>query len=197
MFPNRQFVVGFFCTLLATAGPLWAVESEGHEQPGLLSVDVGSAVWTIVLFFVLLVVLGKFAWPSILKGLQDRESKIRGDLEAAEQAAAKARQMQGEYEQQLSDAHDQVRKLIDQGRADALDIAAQLKQTAQDEIAQIRDRAESDIRSAKQQALTDIYTQTAVLATDVAGRILKRQINSGDQQQLVDEAVNELNRSRN
>ena len=155
------------------------------------------AIAAIIVFVVLLVVLKKMAWGPILKGLQDREAKIRGDLEAAEHSAAKAKQAQSEYEQQLSDAHEQVRKLIDQGKVEAQRIADQLKQAAQDDIIQMGERAESDIRSAKEQALTDIYTQTATLATDVAGRILKRQINSGDQQQLVDEAVNELNRSQN
>ena len=186
--------------VLASSAVTLAAESaaEGHEEPpGLLNVDYGAAVWTILLFIILLVVLGKFAWPPILNGLRDREDKIRGDLEAAEQAAAKASRLQSDYEQQLTDANARVRQLIDQGRADAQKIAAQLKQDAQDEITLMRDRAATDIQSAKEQALTDIYTQTAALATNVAGRILKREIDVADQQRLVDEAVNELDRSRN
>jgi len=174
------------------------VASDASAEPSTpFAGTIYQSIAAIIVFVVLLVVLKKMAWGPILKGLQDREAKIRGDLEAAEHSAAKAKQTQSEYEQQLSDAHEQVRKLIDQGKVEAQRIADQLKQAAQDDIVQMGERAESDIRSAKEQALTDIYTQTATLATDVAGRILKRQINSGDQQQLVDEAVNELNRSQN
>ena len=54
---------------------------------------------------------------------------------------------------------------------------------------------EADIAAAKELALNEIYAETALLATDVAGRILKRQISETDQQQLVNEAISELGRA--
>ena len=48
--------------------------------------------------------------------------------------------------------------------------------------------------AAREQALAEIYARTASLATDVAGRILKRQISADDQDQLVNEALARLDR---
>src|SRR5689334_18680374 len=75
-----------------------------HAQPPLLSADPGAAIWTLILFCLLLVILGKFVWPTILSGLQAREGKIRGDIQSAEAANAKAQQTLAEYQKQLAEA---------------------------------------------------------------------------------------------
>ncbi len=149
-------------------------------------------------FLALLWILKSKAWGPILKGLQERENKIRDDLESAERSAKQAEQTLGEYRQQLTDANAEVKQIIDKGRADAQQLASQLKEQTQDEITRLRQRAEAEIASAKAQALGELYAEAATLATDVAGRILKRQIAETDQQQLVDEALAELGKaSRN
>ncbi len=40
--------------------------------------------------------------------------------------------------------------------------------------------------------MTEIYAQAATLATDVAGRILKRELTARDQQRLVEESLAEF-----
>jgi F-type H+-transporting ATPase subunit b len=167
-----------------------------HEEPGLLSVDYGSAVWTIVLFVVLMGVLGKFVWPQILKGLKGREEKIRDDLQRAESAAKQAMGTLREYELKLAQAQDETRRMMEQARGDAQKLSAQLKHEAEVEINQLRVRAEGDIRGAKEQALNEVYAAAGGLATDVASRILRRQISVEDQQRLVEESLRELAQRR-
>ncbi|MAE66365.1 MAG: ATP synthase F0 subunit B [Phycisphaeraceae bacterium] len=197
MFRTTSLIIGAWTTLSFAAGATVRAADDGESKPGLLEVDLGSAVWTIVLFVLLLLVLGKFAWPNILKGLQDRESKIRGDLERAETAARDAEARVSEYEQRLAEANEEARRIIDQGRNDAQKIATQLTDQAQSDIDQTRQRAEADLDAARQRALNEIYATTATLATEVAGQILKRQITSEDQQALVDEAIGRLGDTRN
>jgi F-type H+-transporting ATPase subunit b len=157
----------------------------GHEQPGLLEVDIGSAFWTIVLFVVLLLVLGKFVWPPILQGLQNREQKIADDLRHAQTAANEATQTLKKYQEQLAEAQAEAGRMIEQGRADAQRIAAGLKDQTQSEIDQMKQRAEADIQAATQRALGDIHAQAATLATAVAGRILEREIRGDEHQELI------------
>ena len=163
----------------------------GHKQ-GLLDTDPGSSIWSIVLFVVLLAVLGKFAWPPILRGLQDREQKIRGDLQNAEKAARDATRTLEEYHAKLAAANEDSRKLIAEARTDAERVAAQLKATAKADVDQIRQRAQEDINAAKEQAINEIYAQTASLATQVAGRILQREIRPEDQQRLIEESLQQF-----
>jgi F-type H+-transporting ATPase subunit b len=65
---------------------------------------------------------------------------------------------------------------------------------AEAEAAHQRERAAAEIVQAKNQALQEIYTQAADIAVAVAGRILQRQIDAKDTQQLVDQSLSELGR---
>ena len=62
------------------------VQTSGQEQqPSLMSFDPGVALWTILTFVFLLLVLKKYAWGPILKALDDREKYIKDSLAEADQ----------------------------------------------------------------------------------------------------------------
>ena len=54
----------------------------------LLTPDLGLLFWTLLSFLVVLFILGKYAWPSIVKGLKDREKSITDSLATAEKVRA-------------------------------------------------------------------------------------------------------------
>ena len=174
-----------------------AAEAHGDEMPFLLDVDLGSAIWNLIVFLLLLAVLAKFVWPPILKGLQQRDEKLRSDLEGAERANRDAQETLNQYKTQLAEAQREAQRIIEQSRSDAQRVGAELKEQAQNELTQMRQRAEADIETAKQQAIADLYEQTAVLATQVAGQILKREIRPEDHQSLVQESLSGLAATRN
>ena len=153
------------------------------------------AIAAIIVFLVVLLLLKKLAWGPILTGLQDRENKIKGDLQAAEKAALDAKATLEDYRRQLANAADEGRKLIEQAKNDAQRVATTQREQAAAEIAVAKQRAEADIRAAKEQALAEVYEQSAILATNVAGKILRREITSTDQQALVRESLAEMNKS--
>jgi F-type H+-transporting ATPase subunit b len=76
-------------------------------------------------------------------------------------------------------------------------LASELKAKADVELGAMREKAMRDIDAAKRAALAEIYTESATLATTIAGKILRREVNTGDQQRLVDESLAELRSSRN
>ena len=68
--------------------------SEGGANP--VSFQVLPAVTAFVVFGVVFAVLAKFVWPTIAKGLDERNSKIVGEIKAAEEARAAAKAAQAE-----------------------------------------------------------------------------------------------------
>lgn len=170
-----------------------AADAGEHKQPELIDLKWQEAVYTIIVFGIFFVVLSIFVWPKILASLQAREEKVRGDLKDAEDAAKQASTTLAEYKQQLADAQKQAQQIVDESRGAAQKVAAQVKDQAQAELTQMRQRAEADINTAKERAVSEIYEQTATLATQVAGQILRREINVGDQESLVRESIARLN----
>ncbi|HEX5720110.1 MAG TPA: hypothetical protein VF179_28395, partial [Thermoanaerobaculia bacterium] len=58
---------------LAFAVPALAAEAEhGGGESNIFAGDVGNAIWTLVIFLLVLFVLGKYAWGPILGALQGR-----------------------------------------------------------------------------------------------------------------------------
>jgi len=182
------------CVALAVAATAVAASesANGEGDPSLFAGTIAQSLAAVIVFLILFVVLSKFAWGPILKGLQDRERKIKEDLHRAETASREAASMLQEYQNKLAEGHAEAGRIIEQGKSDAQRIAAGLKEQAQKEIDQMRHRAQSEITTAKEQAITEIYSQAAELATTVAGRILQREINPTDHQQLIKESLDTL-----
>ena len=183
----------FLITTLAINAATFAADTDGtQEPPSVFEGTIAQSVAAVIVFLVLLGVLYKKAWGPILTGLQDRENKIKSDLESAEKQAVEAAQTLDAYRTQLKEAQAEAAGLIEQARKDAEQVAAKLRSDTEADIKSIKDRATSDIASAKEQAVKDIYAQAAQLSTTIAGRILQREINADDQQQLVQASLNEL-----
>lgn len=169
-----------------------------HEDAGskLIVPEVVVAVATIVVFVLLLVILSKTAWKPILAGLQAREKGIRDAIEGAEKANADAKSMLAEYQAKLASAAEEARKIVEEGRRDGEALKSKLHADAQAEAGRERDRALRDIEIARQGALKDIYDQVAVVATEVAGKIIGQRLDAAGHRRLVDDAVSSYERSR-
>ena len=89
------------------------------DRPDPLAFDPDLAIWTAIVFLVLLGVLGKFAWGPIVDGLEKREQTIADNIAAAERASEEAKAMLAEYEAKLAGAADEVRAMLEEARRDA------------------------------------------------------------------------------
>lgn len=178
------------------ASPLLAEETAkaGEATSPLYEVPQGliTGVVTIVIFVILVAVLGKYAWGPILTGLKAREDKIRKDIADAEAARKSAQAQLDEYNRQLATAQQKVQDMLSQATRDAESLAASIRARAQQESEETKERAIKDIDAARDQALSDIYQQTADLATRVAEKIIRRNLNADDQRDLVNQSLQEL-----
>lgn len=175
--------------------------AEGGKERSLVPSPTDPALWqemlwSVVVFSIFFAVLAFVVWPKILKALQAREDKQRGDLEAAEKANADAKATLAEYERKLADAHAEARQILEQTRTDADQLRAKLKADTEAEMTKLRDQASADINRAKQAALQDLYAHSAELATAVAAKILQRQVTEPDTQRLIDQSLEELNQRK-
>jgi F-type H+-transporting ATPase subunit b len=166
--------------------------AEAHGQPNILAIEAPLAIWTVVVFGVLLIILAKFAWKPMMKALHDREEHVEHCLLEAERARNEAERLMAENQKNLAKAAEQMRAMIESGKKEGEAIAASIVQKAQAEAEAARERAERDIATARDQALEEIFTKTADLAVAVAGKVLSRDLTDADQKRLADAAMAEL-----
>jgi len=184
-------------------GTTTAHATEGHEAAEPLMPDlfktttITSAIWVLVIFGIVCLILYPTAWKNIMAGLKAREQRIRGDIAAAEAARTKAEATLKEYNTQLAAAEQRVRDLISAATADGEKMAAQIRARGEQEANDAKDRATKEIEAAKKQALTEIYDQTATLATSVAEKILRRSLNADDHRDLVTRSLDQVSNIKN
>jgi F-type H+-transporting ATPase subunit b len=161
-------------------------------SPELIKVDSLPAITAIVVFLVAFIVLATVVWPKITKGLDERNEKILSEIRAAEAAQVKAKAAQAEFEKRLEEARAEADRTVRAARAEAERQAEELRARAAKELEDMKNRATQELEGAKRAALSEIHAMAAGLATAVAGKILKREIQAGDQKRLVEESLSEL-----
>src|SRR4051794_7218687 len=169
----------------------------GHEGPeyGLMNTDkqaLYSAVWVLIIFIILLAVLYPTAWRNVLAGLKKREERIRTDISEAEATRARAEATLKQYNEQLAAAEARSREMIAHATTQGEKLASQIRMTAQQEAEEIKERATREIEAAREAAVRDVQNQAAELSTLIASKIIRRNLNSQDQADLVREGLDQL-----
>lgn len=157
-----------------------------------VAVQVMPFVTAIVVFGVAFFILQMKVWPRITAGLDEREKKIRDEIQSAEDARKEANAALQQYEASLVKARQEASEMIAKARGDAQAAADELRRRNDAELTDMKQRATKDIASAKAAAITEIHAHAASLAAAMASKILEREISVDDQQRLVEESLAQL-----
>lgn len=184
-----------FLVSMALAAPALAAEAE-HGEGGAnnpFAGDFGNALWTLVIFGLVLFVLGKFAWGPILNTLQARETFIRESLETAKRDREEAEARLREYEERLAQARAEATAIVDEGRRDATAVKHRIEEDARAEADKMIERAKREIQIATETATKELYQLSARLATDMAGKVIGRELTPQDHERLIAESLDGMN----
>jgi F-type H+-transporting ATPase subunit b len=163
---------------------------EGQHDLFGKAVDLG--VWTLLVFLLLLFILSKFAWKPMMQGLEQRERAIHAALHEAQQAREEAARLRAQLEEQMRNANEQARNLLDEARRAGERTTAEMIAEAHKKIQAEHERLQREMNLAYSQARRNLQTEAAQLATLVASKVIRRQMNHDDHRQLVEEALAEL-----
>ncbi len=182
--------------LTVLAFPMVAAAADGAaphgEQPSLFTGDLGNVIWSLATFLVVLFVLGKFAWKPILGALQKREDFIRESLASAKRDREESERKLKEYTDKIVAARTEATAIVGEGRRDAEVLKRQIEEDAKGEAKAILERARREIQIATDTAVKELYSLSAKLATDVAAKIIRKELNPRDHERLIEESIDEL-----
>lgn len=163
-----------------------------QEAPSQILPETNEIIWGGLAFLVLLFVLWKFGLPPIRNMMKQREDRIRGDLERAEEAKTEAEGVLAEYQRQLADARNEAGRIIEEARQSADQLKRDLTARAEADAAQIRERANQDVRLATERATADLQGRMAELTIELAEKIVQRNLDRDTQTALIESYINEV-----
>ncbi len=161
------------------------------ENP-IFKPEPGLIIWTLISFFILLILLKKVAFPPILKGMKKREETIKQQLEEAQKTKKEAENLLEDYRRQLAEARSEAQKIINEGKSLGENMRKEIVQKAQAESNQIVKRAQEEIELQKQKAILELQEKIADLSIMAASKIINKSLNTEDNRRLVEEYVSKV-----
>ena len=170
---NRYF--GFFIALFAIQNDLIAAEA------GMPQLDpkywASQAFWLILVFTVLYISIAKFYLPKIKSNLDNRENRIKDDIEDANKFNELSDSKLKEYEKILENAKKEVIKIHIESK-NLLDKEIQTKKnTIEKEIEKEITKAQKEIGDLKKNYISDIQKISENIASSIIETISGDKLN--------------------
>jgi F-type H+-transporting ATPase subunit b len=163
-------------------------EAEAHQGPASpFEVNFGLFFWTWLVFFALLYVLKRFAWPPLLQATVDREKRIQKLLDEAEIRNKQAQSLLEEHQRLLAESRTKAHAMI----VDAKQIAEKERAIAMEktlqEQQQLLERARRDIAGERERAIAELRQEAVDLSLAAASKLIGQRLTSEADRKLVEE----------
>lgn len=160
----------------------------------LISPGIGLIFWMTLAFLLLLLILGKFVWPPIMRALHERETAIEQSLHQAEAARREMEALHFSNEKLLREAKEERDALL----RDARKVREKLIEDARDKAAveaeRILESARERIHHEKMAAITDLKNQVANLSVEIAEKLIAQELSDpAKNKQIVEKSLGEIN----
>ena len=159
--------------------------------------DPGLYLWTIATFGVLVLLLRKFAWKPLLEALERREKQIAGAVDDARKAREELERVKVDSAQVLTEARREAETIVSRARSDSALLRDELRKKAADEAAGIVTNAERRIQQETAKAIQQIRGEAVDLSLAIASKVLQRNVSKEDNERLIADVVNSLEKRPN
>ena len=153
---------------------------------------IGLLLWTTVIFLLFWGLVGKFAFRPIKDSLKKREEDIQSALDEAKKAKEEMAKLNTDNQRLLNEAREERAKLLREAKLTGDKLIAEARDKAKEEANKIVIDARNEIENQKNKALVEVKNQVGQMSIDIAEKLIRQQMNSPEQKNLVDRLVNEI-----
>jgi F-type H+-transporting ATPase subunit b len=147
-------------------------------------VDVIISLINITVLFILLRLI---LWKHVIRFLAEREKRVHGEMDDAKKRRLEAEALHSDYEEKVGQLEERGREMLRESQLKASEEADRILMDTNNKANMIIRDAQARIAIEKEQAFKDAQVEVTLLATDMAARILKREVSAEDSTNAVDE----------
>ncbi|MBI3888974.1 F0F1 ATP synthase subunit B [Candidatus Saccharibacteria bacterium] len=160
---------------------------------GALGIDITMLVLQAIAFLILVVLLGKFVYPVLIKAVDDRQEKIEESVKAAQAAEEKAESAQENIAALLKEARKEAKEIVTTAKDEATAMVEasdkKAKQRSEKIVADAHEQIEKDVIAARK-ALHNDTIELVALATE---KVIGKTMSSNVDDKVIAAAVKEAN----
>ena len=158
----------------------------------LVTVNPVTLIAQICNLFIQLLIVKIFFLDKIKAILDQRREAADKQITEAENAKSEALAIKKTYEQNMLEAKAKADDLLMTAQRTANSRSEEIISQAQQQAAQIKSKAAADIELENKKALNEAKNEISDLAMAIAGKVVARELNAGDQADMIDRFIDEL-----
>ena len=158
----------------------------------LVTVNPVTLIAQICNLFIQLLIVKIFFLDKIKAILDQRREAADKQITEAETAKSEALAIKKIYEQNMLEAKAKADDLLLTAQRTANSRSEEILAQAQQQAAQIKSKAAADIELEKKKAINEAKNEISDLAMAIAGKVVARELNAGDQADMIDRFIDEL-----
>lgn len=144
-----------------------------------------NAIYQLVVFFILLMLLKKYAFGPIIGMMQKREEHIADQITSAEKNREEAEKYLAEQRAEIQKAREEAQNIVANAKKLSEQQTEEMIQSAKVEAERMKDIALAEIKREKEQAVTALREQVASLSVLVATKVIERELDEKAQAELI------------
>ena len=167
-------------------------------EPRVFDLDLqllADSALMIVAVFVLFLIASYLLFNPVRDMMAKRQAKIRGELDDAAKDKDVAAALKAEDEEKLKNVDKEAEEILSDARKRALANENRIVADAKEEASRIIERAKVEAALEKEKAADDMKREMVVLASMIAGKVVKASIDTTVQESLVNETLKEIGES--
>ena len=174
------------------SAPVVSLAEESAVGPVILIPKVAEFVPALIAFLVILAVLSKLVWPSVLEMMEKRQAKIQSDLDEAERSKREAAEEAKSHEGKILEAHHEADAIIAKAKKEAEEVRSQVLAKAQREAADIIAKAHGAVDSERHKAMIELSSSVVDLSVEIASKIIGNDLSEDEQRRLAEKYLAEV-----
>ena len=189
--------LGKLFPIVIAAALISSCEGKPFEQEDFLHYlfpNPWDALAIFLAFLVLLLVVFYFAYKPVKKLIKQRKDYVEGKIKSAEEREALADQKVKEAEKEIVSSRQHAMEIIEQAKLDASkqrdEIKAQAKLDADKEVERARQEIAQEIEASKD----EIHREIVSVALDASSKVLEREVSKKDNEKLINDFIDELDK---
>ncbi len=151
-----------------------------------------------VSFGILFVILWRWGWSAIMKGVSDRADLIDEGVEYAQNAKLQLDHAREEADKYIADARRQQAEMLREADRMKTQIIDEARSAAQSEAKKVMDNAKISIEQERKAAQEQFRNEVSTFALDIAQKVVRNQLKEEKaQEKLVSSLLDEMEKQSN
>lgn len=156
-----------------------------------LGINWLNLLFQIVTFLLLLLILNRYAFPPLIRLLDQRSAQVRESLEAAERARQDVLAAEKRGVAELQEARVQAQEIVARAREQSEQTIAASRNAAREEAEKVRAQFEQQAQADFARSRQELREEVADLAILAASRVVRRSLDEKQHRQLIEETLRE------